>query len=977
MPTAEKILTKEQLAFTKGAIAIVSIIGGADGYLDDTEAEKVNTFLQEQFDHFWGLTIQGDFTADVEAWLSEDNDALLELIGEAASLPLEMRGKLVTLAVDVAAADRDFDLEESDLVIEIASTLNLPPEANPALTKMIQDVRNALAESAGSDDEEDDDEEIEFVVTLEDDDGDIEEEEEDEEHGHKVPSNLVKQIMDMAKALEDSGEELSPEELEKRLEQLLEEHAREQLGISGTLEAALKQKEARTAYLMGDHATAYRLYLEAASGGDSSAMYNLGQMYLAGEGVPADHGKAVEWWVKAAEAGLPEAQKNAWLGLAAIEDERAVGFAIRTAEQGDKDADRFLKTITHAAGVAALVAGTLTGRAEDGVSDEEIDVFRETCEAKLGSSPSADDFREIVADLADISDEELLGKLLATVEDLPRFIRRSILEIATAVAGADGDVSAEESKALKAISAKLFGGDEILATAAAPPRQSTTWWQEALALVSEPHSGPSQGSTDESYDPVKNPVLAATLKGDIGLVQRLLASGHSPEDIDDTSGTNALIIAVREGHQNILEALLDAGADANLLNHQSHMTPLSAAARFERPAMVELLLKRGASPDPMKTGEEHPIVILAFSCVAKNHQPSNAMRMLDLFLEAGLEKKLSRMEQFVHPPLVAASIVTDLPDGFLSRLAERAGKDDIDLSLWRACLEGESRNVRDLLAAGAAVNMTVPPIAHDPTVEGDTPLNAAATHGFTECVRLLIEAGADVNLNAPPEGGQFPLLMAAEGGHLDIVNMLLAAGADPNMFNPENGTYPLGQAVLGQHLNIVRCLLNAGADPNGQKNWIPIVNAAAVGYLEIVRALLDHGADVNAAGPAHGNTALILAANRGHLDVVNLLLQRGADARMINPQNGADALQAAISGGQPRVVSQLLKAGANPNRRLSGDMAGAPILHLACVKGDAEIVGLLLQHGASPQATDGTGRNAIACARRSGHRHLVRLLTKT
>jgi ankyrin repeat protein len=108
-----------------------------------------------------------------------------------------------------------------------------------------------------------------------------------------------------------------------------------------------------------------------------------------------------------------------------------------------------------------------------------------------------------------------------------------------------------------------------------------------------------------------------------------------------------------------------------------------------------------------------------------------------------------------------------------------------------------------------------------------------------------------------------------------------------------------------------------------------------------------------------------------------LLLQRGADARMINPQNGADALQAAISGGQPRVVSQLLKAGANPNRRLSGDMAGAPILHLACVKGDAEIVGLLLQHGASPQATDGTGRNAIACARRSGHRHLVRLLTKT
>ncbi len=47
--------------------------------------------------------------------------------------------------------------------------------------------------------------------------------------------------------------------------------------------------------------------------GDAAAQFDLGLMYLKGEGVPQDHAEAVKWYRRAAEQGLAEAQFN--LGL--------------------------------------------------------------------------------------------------------------------------------------------------------------------------------------------------------------------------------------------------------------------------------------------------------------------------------------------------------------------------------------------------------------------------------------------------------------------------------------------------------------------------------------------------------------------------------------------------------------------------------------------------------------------------------------
>lgn len=62
------------------------------------------------------------------------------------------------------------------------------------------------------------------------------------------------------------------------------------------------------AYQRGDFATAFQEFLPLAEGGQAAAQAAIGQMYLKGEGVPADPGQASFWLEKAANGGNARAR---------------------------------------------------------------------------------------------------------------------------------------------------------------------------------------------------------------------------------------------------------------------------------------------------------------------------------------------------------------------------------------------------------------------------------------------------------------------------------------------------------------------------------------------------------------------------------------------------------------------------------------------------------------------------------------------
>ncbi|MBS0169516.1 MAG: ankyrin repeat domain-containing protein [Nitrospira sp.] len=91
------------------------------------------------------------------------------------------------------------------------------------------------------------------------------------------------------------------------------------------------------------------------------------------------------------------------------------------------------------------------------------------------------------------------------------------------------------------------------------------------------------------------PVLNASGSGDTNTLALLLQQGHDANEAFPLIGTRPLMVAAVNGHLGVVQALLDAGADANAADWTG-WTALHAGALNGDPAIVSLLLTRGAIP---------------------------------------------------------------------------------------------------------------------------------------------------------------------------------------------------------------------------------------------------------------------------------------------------------------------------------------------------------------------------------------------
>ena len=184
-------------------------------------------------------------------------------------------------------------------------------------------------------------------------------------------------------------------------------------------------------------------------------------------------------------------------------------------------------------------------------------------------------------------------------------------------------------------------------------------------------------------------------------------------------------------------------------------------------------------------------------------------------------------------------------------------------------LHDESK-VRLLIARGAAVKIK--------QVEGRTPVYQAAVLGNGYAVlRLLLENGGDPN--AATLNGLTPLNAAALRGDVDAMRLLIDKGAHVDAKNGAGATALMGAATNGSG-SAVQLLLDSGADARARTKLgeTALGNAAGAGSAEAVKLLLDRGADVNSRND-RGYSPLMLAAGSDAInpEVVKLLIGKGAD----------------------------------------------------------------------------------------------------
>ncbi|MDH3695135.1 MAG: ankyrin repeat domain-containing protein, partial [Gammaproteobacteria bacterium] len=101
---------------------------------------------------------------------------------------------------------------------------------------------------------------------------------------------------------------------------------------------------------------------------------------------------------------------------------------------------------------------------------------------------------------------------------------------------------------------------------------------------------PPSSSELDQYDGL----FAAVAKGDIVQVEKLVADKVNLES-RDSAGRTPLLVATHFSNDDVARILLEAGADANALDHQRYDLITIAAVNNDE-EMIQLGLKYGADP---------------------------------------------------------------------------------------------------------------------------------------------------------------------------------------------------------------------------------------------------------------------------------------------------------------------------------------------------------------------------------------------
>ena len=280
------------------------------------------------------------------------------------------------------------------------------------------------------------------------------------------------------------------------------------------------------------------------------------------------------------------------------------------------------------------------------------------------------------------------------------------------------------------------------------------------------------------------------------------------------------------------------------------------------------------------------------------------------------------------------------------------------------CFKGNAVKFKQLLRFGNVdVNLAI---------ENGTLLFTAALRGHVAIVReLLSKPGIDVNL-AQKSGGT-PLFAAAQKGHVEVVRLLMEApGIKFNLGIFPEGTTPLIVAAVMKQVEVVRLLLtarNININIRQHDGATALFAATEHNCPEIVELLIRRGADVNL--PLNDSTSpLCYAVYYCHIQVVKFLLQ-ASDIRVNHKSKGQTALSYACQQERKEVVELLLNKKANPN--IASDMDVAP-LHHACLLGDTDIVGMLLDAGADTEMIAEKKYTPYQVAQVGGHQEVKNLL---
>jgi ankyrin repeat protein len=202
------------------------------------------------------------------------------------------------------------------------------------------------------------------------------------------------------------------------------------------------------------------------------------------------------------------------------------------------------------------------------------------------------------------------------------------------------------------------------------------------------------------------------------------------------------------------------------------------------------------------------------------------------------------------------------------------------------------------------------------------------------------------------------LFDAIKAGKADEVRSLVQQNPSLKQARDASGASAILVAAYNMKPDVVNALLELGAP-------VDIFEASVLGKVDRIQEILKSNPKRVTEYAPDGFTPVALAAFFGQPAAVKALIAAGADvnAAAKNALKVA-ALHAAVAGGKLDIVKVVLEAGADPNAQ---QQAGFRPIHEAGTKANRALAELLIAHGADPTLASDDGKSAIDLARDKGH----------
>ena len=493
-------------------------------------------------------------------------------------------------------------------------------------------------------------------------------------------------------------------------------------------------------------------------------------------------------------------------------------------------------------------------------------------------------------------------------------------------------------------------------------------------------------------------------------ILRLLIERIKPADSFGKTLGQCLQVASKHGHEQVVEYLIEEGADVNTIVEEvvntgggdgpydrggstRKLSALQAALiGFERfgpvtrcgylqdpqqswtvadassqQRSVKILLAKGANPNRVGGYERYPLNIAAEYCtieivqdfISSGAHAEAATEKHGTALQAAAGREVGGLPIF-NAILEANAPASPVDPGKVAALNqalsffETSGKDKKFSFFETSGKFKDSTSITDVLSTGpgAIVKFLLVNMPEEKADDSRYGLLAqmACMAGDHECVELLLQRGLDVNASGNYYGTA--LQAASRVGNIEIVERLLKSGANVNTLDGAHGT-ALRAAALGGHEDLVRSLIAHGADVNirhehGAHSVLQL--ALQSRNQAMFKALLAAGANMETKKSTQPHI-LITACKHGDADLVELLLASGVDVNV---------------------------PGTKPSYHYwEGDRIPyeeATPLHAACAKGHLSVVRVLLDHGVDIEKTHASCVTALMAAIGENHLSVIRLL---